>query len=142
MVFILWLWLNDWINFNFQVRYPTRNFMLFYFGKNQNVSRTHGFRVISENLGKSSKYSLFLGPPKFCTSQKPSQTHITLYGMPNDRFKLFPACAYYFIGQQKSNLLGLNSIFIFLKERWNFCGNISLRSRSTSSVHYCSPIYE
>ena len=54
--------------------------MLFHFGKSEIFCRTHGnnnngYKRKSE---KRSNFSWFLGPPKFSTSQKPSQTHMNL----------------------------------------------------------------
>ena len=51
--------------------------MLFHFSKKKNLYDKwfSSYKRISE---KSSKFSWFLGPQKFSTSQKPSQTHITL----------------------------------------------------------------
>ena len=53
----------------------------FHFGKSEIFCRTHGnnnngYKRKSEK--KNPKLSWFLGPKKFSTSQKPSQTYITL----------------------------------------------------------------
>ena len=52
--------------------------MLLHFAGSEIFRKTDGFRVISKNLKKSQKVSWFLGPQKFNTRQKSSQTHITL----------------------------------------------------------------